>query len=190
MRWMNSSEIVEVETTEWAFDQDTIDDDDTSEAEITTDDLPDWLQDIPQETSAPISETEPEPDLQPEPEGEVIPDWMHDISKEVPSIAGESEIEPEAEPEVEDIPDWLQDIAEEQTPETEEETPVDEAAVDELKIPEFEDADAAMAWMESLAAKQGVSEDELLTSPEERSDTPPEWVQDAVSAEAELSCRN
>ena len=101
---------------------------------------------------------------------------------EVPELVSEpTQVDETPKPEVEDIPDWLQDIAEEQTPETVEETPVEE-----LEIPEFEDADAAMAWMESLAAKQGVSEDELLTSPEERSDTPPEWVQDAVSAEADL----
>ena len=54
-----------------------------------------------------------------------------------------------------------------------EETPVDiESKVD------LDDADAAMAWLESLAAKQGVSEEELLTSPEERSETPPKWVQE------------
>jgi len=37
-----------------------------------------------------------------------------------------------------------------------------------------------MAWLESLAAKQGVSEDELLTRPEERDEAPPDWVQQAV----------
>ena len=37
-----------------------------------------------------------------------------------------------------------------------------------------------MAWLESLAAKQGVAEEELLTTPEERSDTPPGWVQNAI----------
>ena len=30
----------------------------------------------------------------------------------------------------------------------------------------FEDADAAMAWVRGRAAKQGVSEDERLTSPD------------------------
>jgi competence ComEA-like helix-hairpin-helix protein len=37
-----------------------------------------------------------------------------------------------------------------------------------------------MAWLESLAAKQGAAEDELLTPPEERLEEPPEWVQEAA----------
>lgn len=44
------------------------------------------------------------------------------------------------------------------------------------------DIDAAMAWLESLAVKQGASE-ALTTSPEERVDTPPDWVQREIAAE-------
>jgi competence ComEA-like helix-hairpin-helix protein len=52
------------------------------------------------------------------------------------------------------------------------------------------DEDEAMAWLESLAAKQGVAEEELLTSPDERLEEPPEWIQeiaeqDEVFEEAE-----
>ena len=39
--------------------------------------------------------------------------------------------------------------------------------------------DDAMAWLESLAAKQGADEETLLTRPEERMETPPEWVSQA-----------
>jgi competence ComEA-like helix-hairpin-helix protein len=46
-----------------------------------------------------------------------------------------------------------------------------------------EDADAAFAWLESLAARQGASEEDLLLSPEERHETPPEWVQQAETEE-------
>jgi competence ComEA-like helix-hairpin-helix protein len=35
-----------------------------------------------------------------------------------------------------------------------------------------------MAWLESLAAKQGAAEEELLTSADERLEEPPEWVQE------------
>jgi len=64
------------------------------------------------------------------------------------------------------------------------ETPEDSVS-DFVTIPEpdLDDPDAAMAWLESLAAKQGVSEDELLTSPEERSEEPPEWIQEAVESD-------
>ncbi len=43
------------------------------------------------------------------------------------------------------------------------------------------DQDAAFAWLESLAVKQGASE-ALLLSPEERSETMPEWVMNDVKA--------
>ena len=36
-----------------------------------------------------------------------------------------------------------------------------------------------MAWLESLAAKHGAKPEELVTDPNKRSDTPPEWVQQA-----------
>ncbi len=120
---------------------------------------------------------------------------------ELPSIQDEQSPLEETLPEEVDIPDWILD-----TPETEDLTVEPEEDLDILDelhetvevstsefdealtedagaVPDFEDADAAMAWLESLAAKQGVSEDELLTSPEERSETPPSWVQDAVEAE-------
>ncbi|UCD43419.1 MAG: helix-hairpin-helix domain-containing protein [Chloroflexota bacterium] len=49
-----------------------------------------------------------------------------------------------------------------------------------------EDEDAAMAWLESLAAKQGAAEEELLTAPEERLEEPPEWVQEVAGEEESL----
>jgi hypothetical protein len=36
--------------------------------------------------------------------------------------------------------------------------------------------DSTFAWLESLAAKQGASEEELITKPEERLEAPPEWI--------------
>jgi len=44
------------------------------------------------------------------------------------------------------------------------------------EIPSLEDTEAAFAWLESLAVKQG-AEEALLLKPEERLETPPEWVQ-------------
>ncbi len=45
----------------------------------------------------------------------------------------------------------------------------------EPSMPSEMDADAAFAWLESLAVKQGADEALLLT-PEERLDAPPQWV--------------
>jgi competence ComEA-like helix-hairpin-helix protein len=49
--------------------------------------------------------------------------------------------------------------------------------------PDFDDVDAALAWLEGLAAKQGVSEDELITRPDDRSETPPEWAIEDTQSE-------
>jgi hypothetical protein len=64
-----------------------------------------------------------------------------------------------------------EDVSMETTEETEEE-------MAENEVPDFDDDDAALAWLESLAAKQGASEEELLTEPEERNDDVPDWLQD------------
>ncbi|NLG70526.1 MAG: tetratricopeptide repeat protein [Chloroflexi bacterium] len=64
-----------------------------------------------------------------------------------------------------------------QAPEAETEAPAGDS-FDAGMAPE--DMDAAFAWLESLAVKQGADE-ALLLSPEERLETPPEWVQEAQS---------
>jgi hypothetical protein len=47
------------------------------------------------------------------------------------------------------------------------------------------DLDAAFAWLESLAVRQGVEEETLLVSAQDRAETPPEWVQHEKEKEAE-----
>jgi len=48
------------------------------------------------------------------------------------------------------------------------------------EMPDFgEDMEAAFAWLEGLAAKQGADE-ALFTAPEARPEAPPEWVTDSV----------
>ncbi len=58
-----------------------------------------------------------------------------------------------------------------------------EAEMAEKEVPDFEDEDAALAWLENLAAKQGAAEEELLTQPEDRSESLPDWLRD-MSEEA------
>jgi competence ComEA-like helix-hairpin-helix protein len=65
--------------------------------------------------------------------------------------------------------------------------PTDASAAEEStaeEIPEIDDTEAAFAWLESLAVKQGADE-ALLLSPEERLESAPEWVQQAAEAAAE-----
>lgn len=49
---------------------------------------------------------------------------------------------------------------------------------------DFSDTDAMMAWLESLAAKQGADEATLITPPEQRTETPPEWVRNEIENSA------
>ena len=51
---------------------------------------------------------------------------------------------------------------------------------------DLEDTDATMAWLEALAAKQGADEATLVTSPEERSETPPDWLQEEITTQLEV----
>ena len=52
------------------------------------------------------------------------------------------------------------------------------ASLDQLGTSAAEQ-DAAMLWLESLAAKQGAKSEELITKPEDRTEKPPEWVKHA-----------
>ncbi len=104
---------------------------------------------------------------------------------------------------LEEIPDWLKDLSphDEQTAGFDAELPssvtppLDESVWENIQeapplpvseessfqeTPNLEDMDATLAWLESLAARQGADEATLLTTPEERQDTPPEWIQSLV----------
>jgi len=68
------------------------------------------------------------------------------------------------------------------TPELSAATQPDQFSKEALGLDEgMLDQDAAFAWLESLAVKQGASEALLLT-PEERSETMPEWVKNDIEA--------
>lgn len=50
-----------------------------------------------------------------------------------------------------------------------------------------EEEEAALAWLESLAVRQGATEEELLIPPEERLAEMPEWIQEEAASETEVS---
>ncbi|MFH1635136.1 MAG: helix-hairpin-helix domain-containing protein, partial [Chloroflexota bacterium] len=80
-----------------------------------------------------------------------------------------------------EFPEWLDELSEEEPFAAE---AIEALVVEEAASPiDLDDADAALAWLESLAAKQGVAEEELITRPEDRIDTPPDWVQKAATAD-------
>lgn len=151
--------------------------------------IPDWLDELAEATLVEEASEAPEPAT--EPQMAVTPDWLAEISAEAPVLEQEKE-----------FPEWLTspDAFEREEVPTRVEEPVAEMPPEEAAFPEwltppreekpvaaegapaaeFEDADAAMAWLEGLAAKRGVSEDELITRPEERLTAPPSWVQEAM----------
>ncbi len=45
-----------------------------------------------------------------------------------------------------------------------------------------ESIDAALAWLESLAAQQGAGEENMLIPPEQRTEAPPAWIQKEIDA--------
>ena len=67
------------------------------------------------------------------------------------------------------IPDWLQGSQPKQEP---------AASVESLGA-SSQEQDDAVAWLESLAAKHGAKPEELVTDPNKRSETPPDWVAQA-----------
>ncbi len=74
-----------------------------------------------------------------------------------------------------------QEAVEETEPASAEVPQAPEAAF--ASTPDFSDEAAAFAWLESLAAQQGAEEETLLNKPEDRLETPPEWVQEEAQEE-------
>jgi hypothetical protein len=76
-------------------------------------------------------------------------------------------------------------------PITAEELPADLSDIEPIETPahaapsdEVEDIDAALAWLESLAEKQGADEETLSVRPEDRLESPPEWVREEMLTSA------
>ncbi len=142
-------------------------------------------------------------------EEEEVPDWLREMEETTPSVEAptlsetgmppifavpETQIEEPAisKPEAsESVPDWLSEAIPEDKS-VREDTQAASGEEDALAgtfsgdLPSLEDQDAAIAWLESLAAKQGVAEEELVTDPEDRRDTPPDWITDSLSGFEDL----
>ncbi len=169
------------------------DDEPTESGDLVAADLPDWLKNqIPteqpsaKETTSSMNDeietpdwlsgltpTDPLETLQNEPANASthadIPDWLSGLGGEPPmsnSSAEDETLQPT------NIPDWLQQA------EPKKETQTPSASVESLGASSSEQDDA-IAWLESLAAKHGAKPEELVTDPNKRSETPPDWVAQA-----------
>jgi len=96
--------------------------------------------------------------------GDTQPEWMKGVEAEKEPSTPFAETEPAAPV-----------FGEQKPPEPEPTTAVP-------GLPSADDQDAALAWLENLAAKQGAKPEELLTRPKERLEKPPEWVWQEAAA--------
>ncbi len=141
--------------------------------EPVEDNLPEWLKGLSsadtEETTAPLIAEEP------------LPEWLTELESSTPPVTQTSEPLPMVDA-ASPIPDWIKDEVE--TPvELSAPTPVPTIASEAPAVtssPTLDEQDAALAWLESLAAKHGADEQTLFVKPEERQETPPAWVQEAA----------
>jgi competence ComEA-like helix-hairpin-helix protein len=175
------------------------------EEAIPTEELQTWMIESKEEPAA-----EEMAEYQAE-QADEMPDWLIDMQAEAETGAirdqlpeavadSDAEIEAEIEAGAEALPDEgmavitpPEQIEEEmgaeipellwQDEEIEpgEQIPAPSAGLEEGPQLDEMDVEAAFAWLESLAVKQGADE-ALLLSSEERTETPPEWVQSAIEA--------
>jgi len=152
------------------------------EPTVDKEDVPDWMKSLQTGAMEPISQpeqTEQNTDEEPIAVSDSMPDWLKDLAPE-----GEMP---------EPIDELIEESLTEESP-VAEPTEAVEKTVDahsgevsklyEGTLPSMDDQDAALAWLESLAAKQGAKEEELLTKPEDRLETAPDWVQKLSVEEA------
>ncbi|MBI5934237.1 MAG: tetratricopeptide repeat protein [Chloroflexi bacterium] len=131
---------------------------------VTKDETPDdnWLADL----GAPVAATA----------ASATAEWLSTLDDETPEDKP-IPVEHSAAEAASATADWLSkldDIAPEPTnPE-----PAAPTGLGSLGTSEAEQ-DAAMAWLESLATKQGAKSEELITDPNARSETVPDWIEQA-----------
>jgi cytochrome c-type biogenesis protein CcmH/NrfG len=142
-------------------------------AETAESGLPDWLK--AEEEAAGVAPAVPT---------EEIPDWLEPQPES-------AEVLPQAEP-ADELPDWLKDLEKEEpaaplvTAKPEQPEAGDQVeAPPAQEMPGLAEEEDAFAWLEALAARHGADEEALVTSAEERRETPPEWIQELEPEEPE-----
>jgi cytochrome c-type biogenesis protein CcmH/NrfG len=119
--------------------------------------VPDWLSGLGEAVPAAPVEGQPKSGA---------PDWLNAVAEPKESEA----IKPSG------MPDWLSGLED-----TSSKAQVPPSNIESLGA-SAQEQDDAVAWLESLAAKHGAKPEELVTDPNKRNETPPDWVQQAQSA--------
>jgi len=149
-----------------------------------SEDIPDWLGELTEDAGTLAGDTssqQPSPwmaDLETAPSSpgeslpqEALPDWMKAETLDLPTNIEALETQP-ADAVIEDATSIIQPV--------EEATATAEPQAETLA----DNPEDAFAWLEALATKQGAAEETLLTRPEDRTETPPDWLQQLERAEA------
>jgi tetratricopeptide (TPR) repeat protein len=154
-------------------------------ATLREENAPDWLGKLG--TSAADKNPEPSQPAASSQEKGAFPDWLKEIGDGASAKTGAAFVADALEtPKTEEPPDSSQPLPLTPVAQSSDEPlvsalgPDDETPfkpTDESKPLNIEDD--AMAWLESLAAKQGAKEEELLTKPEDRSEEMPDWLRSA-----------
>lgn len=126
---------------------------------------------------------------------EIVEPLVEDKIFEIPEIPVVSE---ETSPPSDELPDWLKELVQEEeqaiglpvemepleaVEAIEEEEFMPRSTDEEQKAMEpLEDTDAALAWLEGLAARQGIPEEELVSKPEERPEETPDWLKELAES--------
>ena len=150
----------------------------------------DWIAALESNNETP-PETQPGQEEEQMPEfsnDEDLPDWLKAAQAEeqestAQEVPGEESSETPQEP-LQDFPEVSNEsLSDWQTGEEETAGAVDFDATDTGALgASAAEQDDAIAWLEGLAAKHGAKPEELVTKPEERTETEPEWVQQARAA--------
>ncbi|MFO7942963.1 MAG: helix-hairpin-helix domain-containing protein, partial [Anaerolineales bacterium] len=148
-----------------------------SEAMDEEQDIQGWLQEEDEEAQQPaVSKDEPMSEIQ---------DSTTD-ERSHPTYPTEGETSPEEE---EEMPDWMEDVEPTERPERaamdagedKEDTITSDAAQESETFPKKSDLDEeeeTLAWLESLAERQGAEEDSFVTSAEQRADVKPSEIEE------------
>jgi tetratricopeptide (TPR) repeat protein len=129
---------------------------------------PDWLSGLGSSDPLEVLQNEANESNQASQKTNDAPDWLSELGGNQPMANSESnddddDIQPA------NIPDWLQGAQPKQEA---------SSSVESLGA-SSQEQDDAVAWLESLAAKHGAKPEELVTDPNKRSETPPDWVAQA-----------
>ena len=161
-------------------------------------DVPDWLQNLDKgQPAASAPAVVQIPDAMPS--SSDLPDWLQNLDSgqsAVPAPSSKSEINPPVPPPVVESPVLPAQPVSEMPPQPTM-TPKPAASQPVVNNPEpvmsdandplgglgksSQEQDDALAWLESLAAKHGAKAEELVTDPNARTDTAPDWVDKAKS---------